>query len=235
VKQFRQSSGFSLLELAIVVVLIGILIGVAIPQTRRTMQNGRTKAAAKSAANMLSFARTSARASNRTFLVFFGVDAEAKGLKGLSGEPASIVVVDDSPSPNCKIDGDEQIWSVPEFEDGIDFQLATVEGAVAIAGDAGSGNPSAGFKGTSFTDSSGASARWILFGADGVPRRFKTGTGCKPNATSEVGRGGGTVYLAGAIPGEDLSTGRQYAIELAPLGGVKVHRFDWSRKAWRVR
>ena len=71
-----------------------------------------------------------------------------------------------------------------------------------------------------FLDPGDDPARWVVFLPDGIPRAFAI----DPFEVGDVGTGSGAVYVT--------SGARDYAIVLAPLGGVRVHAWDRGAEAW---
>jgi type II secretory pathway pseudopilin PulG len=221
----------------VAVAMIGVITALAVPSMRASVQNSNTKAAAHDVAGLLNFARSKAMQTGNSHLVYFNNDPDGQ-LQQLDGagvlQNVSMLVVADA-DENCQPDAGAQAWSLPAFDPGINFQLPA--GLVQLATDTGEAVDVVTVgSGVSFTDPSGGDTDWISFGVDGIPRRFNVGVAdCDPDAQAEIGLGGGVVYLAGRMPGRNFNTGRQYAIELAPLGGVKLQRYDYSVGAWRIR
>ncbi len=224
-----------MLELMVVVAIIGILSAMATPRLTTMVQNTRTKTAARGVAEMLAFANSKAQQTGDPYLVLINADTTGAGLTLPDGRSAAVLVVADT-NEDCQLSAGEESWGLESFESGIVFQMRQTDGVSQIVGDAGSGTAAAtqGW-GASFSEPGNDNARWVLFGKDGIPRRFELNADCDPDSQSEIGRGGGTIYVAGAVPGNNFTTGRQYAIELAPLGGVNVWAFNWSTDNWRVR
>jgi len=242
VKQTANKSGFTMLEMMIAVAIIGVLVAVAAPSFQYMRLNSKTKATARSVADMLDFARSKAMQTGDPHLVFFGLDMDGDPYVFPNGDVSAMFVLHDIDTPvvpaNCRRDGGETVYALPQLE--VDVALRRSNGdppvlaVVPILGDVGdqAGVP---INGMSFTLPNGGPAAWIIFGKDGIPRRFNAGADCDPESETEIGRGGGAVYVVGAINGSSDVTGRQYAVELTPMGGVKIHRYEWSTDSWRVR
>lgn len=238
-KQTAKQSGFTMLELMIAIAMIGILAALSVPGFQRMRSNGLTKASARSVADMLDFARSKAMQTGNPHLIFFGVDTAGNPYLTQGGTPSPMFVVEDSVTEDCLVTNGELIYAINTTIPGIGYFRALgnpplIPGVPATAGDVG--DPAAVLvNGMSFTLPGGAPAQWILFGGDGIPRRFDAGALCDGDSESEIGRGGGTVYVNGTVVGANDWDGRQYAIEVSPLGGVKIQRYDWSANAWRIR
>jgi prepilin-type N-terminal cleavage/methylation domain-containing protein len=71
----RNSRGFSLVELLVVVSLVFLLSGMAIPSIRKSVGSSRLRAAATLLASEISYARTIAVSRNAVFQVQFNVAA----------------------------------------------------------------------------------------------------------------------------------------------------------------
>ncbi len=235
-KRGARKGGFTMLELMIVVVVIGILAAVSAPRMKRMMRNAETKTAARSVYDLVSFARAKSIETGTPHLVFFEEDTVGNSLTLSDGRPAAMLVVGDSVVQDCLITADEPTWGIPSFGPGIQFGLATTSGASQTAGDLGGAVvTAAGNHGNSFADADGSAGSWILFGGDGIPRRFNSGSNCQPTSQLAVGPGGGVIYLWGALPGEAATKGRQYAVEVSPLGNVGSFTFNWGTDSWRIR
>ncbi len=237
-KQTAYKSGFTIIELMIAVAMIGVLVAIAAPSIQNMMLNSKTKATARSVADMLDFARSKAMQTGNPHLVFFGLDTDGDPFVHPNGDVSAMFVLEDDVVTNCRRDPNEAVYAIPQLEVDVAFRRsngdAPVPAVVPTLGDVGD-QAAVPVTGMSFTLPNGNSAGWILFGKDGFPRRFDAGADCDAESESEIGRGGGVVYVAGARAGSSDVTGRQYAIEMTPMGGVKLHRYEWSTNSWRVR
>jgi len=223
----RTQGGFSMFEMMVVAAIIGIVAALAVPSWRVMQANNRLRDATGDIADALLVARARAIASGHRFVVYFntglngGADVCGNLLVDVQGNAVPILVLDDglpgNPNYNCCVDAGEPFQTLPAAQGvqwGVDFAGA------AAPGDA---DPSASFAtGSSFTSPANATTEWVAFRPDGVPVGFAdTGGACAPG---ETGTGGGAVYVN--------NDQRDAAVVLAPLGGVKVHRFERSGAVW---
>lgn len=233
----HSTGGFTAIELMITVAIIGVVVALAVPNMRASIQNSRTKASAHEVAGLLSYARSKAMQTGTSHVVYFNLDpnGQLQAVNGLGVAQNIAMLVAADADEDCQPDAGTETWSLAAFDPGVGFMLAP--GLPQLAGDAGiAADVNTEGSGVSFTAPDGADTTWISFGYDGIPRRFNVGLGnCNPAAQAEIGFGGGVIYIAGRSPGHALNTGRQYGIELAPLGGVKLHRYDYASNAWRIR
>jgi prepilin-type N-terminal cleavage/methylation domain-containing protein len=69
----RSRQGFTLVELLVVIVVIGVLSGIAAPNVSRMMDSYRVRAASRQLATELQYAKTKAIAENANYQVHFDV------------------------------------------------------------------------------------------------------------------------------------------------------------------
>ena len=245
----RKTAGFSLVEAAIVIAIIGIVMAAAMPNVSRYFETGRGRAAAKSVADAFTVARAQAIRTGSNHIVFFRLPGAVGGFSGdVAGTPLTdavgigaavaveVLILNDglpgSANQNCQIDAGEPIiyygrnaqrgqeWG--SANDGINWgpNLAPL-GTAAPDDDAVVAIPPGG---SSFRGPNGAAppfVSWVLFRPDGIPVAMDNFC-----ATGRLGSGGGTIYMNTA--------NRDYAITLSPLGGVRVHTWDVARAGWTL-
>ena len=243
----RDSAGFTLIEAAVVIAIIGIVMAAAMPNVSRYFETGRGRAAAKSVADAFTVARAQAIRTGNNHIVFFRLNQAAGGFAGdVAGNPLTdavgvagavpveVLILNDgapgSANQNCQIDPGEPIiyygrnaqrgqeWGSPN--DGINWGAAIAPAATeAPDDDAVNAIPALG---SSFRAPNGAAppfVSWVLFRPDGIPVAMDNFC-----ATGRLGSGGGTIYMN--------TTNRDYAITLSPLGGVRVHVWDVAAAGW---
>ncbi len=224
----RKKAGFTLVELAVVVALIGIFAAMAIPNISQWTTHQRLKGAARDVGNVFTIARSQAIRTGNNHVVFFMApaistqDPRGNDLLNQSGVPSAVLVLNDGPAAgaNCSIDLGEVVTSVP-LTPGLNWGVtnatlrAPLDTALPPITD-----------GLTFTNPiSPANARsWVLFRRDGIPVGFSGDvlTGC--GTIGGTGTGGGTGYVTDG--------NRDYAVVLTPLGGVRLHAWDETRGQW---
>jgi len=245
----KKTAGFTLVEAAVVIAIIGIVMATAMPNISRYFETGRGRAAAKSVADAFTIARAQAIRTGNNHVVFFRLATGAGGFAGdVNGTPLTdavgvpgavaveVLILDDglpgSANQNCQIDVGEptiyfgrnaqrgQEWG--SANDGINWgrNLAPVA-TEAPDDDAVNAIPALG---SSFRGPNGAAppfVSWVLFRPDGIPVAIDNFC-----TTGRLGSGGGTIYMNTA--------NRDYAITLSPLGGVRVHVWDVATAGWTL-
>ena len=215
----------SLIEVAVVMGIIGILTAVAIPSIQEMLERRRLQGFARDLGNMFQIARSQAIRTGNYQIVYFGplgtADPAGTVLVDSSGATVPMLILDDgSPATaNCHIDGGEDQETIP-LPNQIAFGVS--EATFIVPTDTGT----AGFtppqtSGTTASDADNNATNWALFRPDGVPVGFEpTATTC--GTIGDTGTGGLGLYIN--------SGGRDYAVTLAPLGSVRVHA--WNGGAW---
>jgi len=190
----------------------------AVPSFRTYFANQHLKEAARSVANVLDQARTSAIQSGQNQIVYFQLDPTGAALTDGSGRVVPVLLVQDGPvpAPNGVIDAGEPKTPV-EAEAGVNWGVTFATGPAP-------GDPDPVHKfatGPTFLTPAKAAARWVVFHADGLPRSYSIA----PYTEGAVGTGGGAIYLTNGA--------RDYAVVLSPLGGVKVSAWNRGAAQWR--
>lgn len=214
----RRDAGMTLIEIATVIALIGVVAAVAFPMFGGVMKDQRAKGAARSVADAFNIARAEAIRTGKTHLVV---------LQQALGATEPVVVVNDGTpdTADCTIAAGEVVHSVTAVDDVSWGTTPTLANGAAAPSDPGAA-PAEVASGSSFTDATrnpANPATWVLFQPDGLPRLFTPGAGsCDQIGLS--GQGGGAVYLT--------NTRRDYAVVLSHLGTTRVHVWDPQAGAW---
>ena len=216
----------TLIEIALVMAIVGILAAIAVPNTIRWQRDQRVKAAAHDVADLLVLARAEATRTGNRYVVIYGPsgtqDPAGTAITGANGT-VPFLVLNDGPAAtaNCKIDGGEAKSVVEVVRD--------VRWGVALATTAAPNDPAAGAfaapqtRGGTTLSPAGAAVQWLMFRPDGVPVRFQ-GTSTTCGTIGATMQGGAAFYLTNGT--------RDYAIVLSPMGGVRIHRWNVGAGAW---
>ena len=216
-----RRAGFTLIELAIVIVIISIMAALAVPAMNRWMANARLKEAARQVGDAFALARENAIRTGDYQIVFFQKDMLGAALVS-NGVPVPILTLDDgrpgTPGHNCRITPAKGQTTV-SAQVGVNWGVAFATGRAP--NDTGVG-PWPTVTGSTFADPTGAGTTWVMFGPNGIP--VGVTAACVVGGT---GTGSGTIYLSNPY--------RDYAVSLSPLGGVYVTTWDQSAApaAWR--
>lgn len=224
-RRIATREGFSLIEVAIALAIVGIVSALTLPNVTRYMENARGRAAAKSVADAFNFARAQAIRTGNNHIVFFATggagDTAGNALESDDGRAVPILVLNDgrpgSADQDCEIDADEERFTF-EAQTGVGWGHNSAPAAEQAPDDMSVTSIPA--SGSSFFEPDGATAAtWVQFRPDGVPVAIDDA--CDAGRT---GSGGGTIYL--------WTENRDYAVTLAPLGGVRVHVWNSLAGAW---
>jgi prepilin-type N-terminal cleavage/methylation domain-containing protein len=219
----RRTAAFTLIEVMIVVAVIGAFVGIAAFAMRDAFGNSAAKSGARSVADLLMLARTEAIRTGDNHVVFFEMDAQDNPLTGPNGSGAVALLIRDADADG-RVDTGEAVDAIymQQVRTGIGWGSAF---ASLTNAQAPNDNPGATFPESdtdficcSFLEPDADPARWVVYLPDGLPRAFSIG----PFTTGPVASGNGAVYVT--------SGSRDYAVVLAPLGGVRVHA--WGETAW---
>ena len=219
----RRRAGFTLVELAVVLGIVGVLMLMAAPVFVRWQDDQDAKRAARGIADLLMLARSEAIRTGDPHVVFFGPpgsqDPAGTNIEDSGGNYVPALVLDDGPvaTANCRIDGGEAIEVIRPI-DGLAWgvALATTQ--------APNDNGTAAFtppqsSGSTFADPTGTARSWLLFRGDGMPVVF-SGAGGNCGTVGSKGSGGAALYLTNGK--------RDYSVVLSPLGSVRVHAWSES-------
>jgi type II secretory pathway pseudopilin PulG len=213
----RRRQGMTLNELAIGLAITSIMIAIAMPALSRIATQQRGRATAHLLSGAFQLARGEAIRTGNIHLVFLQTDAQGNPLVDESGDPTSLVVVDDgapgSANQNCRIDAGETVAHVDLAPD---VALGQADAVGKAPNDLGAG---ALVGASSFQDPAANPASWVLFRPEGLPLAFDAA--CTVGAT---GTGAGAFYLNAG--------GRDYASLLLPLGATRVDAWDADAGAW---
>ena len=220
-----SARGFTLIEIAIALAIIGVVTAMSLPNVSKYLENANGRAAAKSVADAFNFARAQAIRTGNNHVVFFAAggagDTAGNALQGSDGRNVPILVLNDgrpgSANQNCVIDAGEEIV-VFDAQVGVGWGNNSAPATEQAPDDAAVTSIPA--SGSSFFAPNGTTAvTWVEFRPDGVPVAIDSTC-----AAGRLGTGGGTIYL--------WTQKRDFAVTLAPLGGVRVHVWNSGAGAW---
>jgi prepilin-type N-terminal cleavage/methylation domain-containing protein len=225
-KGMRLRAGVSLIEIAVVVVVLGVLAAVAVPNINEWSRHQRLRSAARDLNDLLLLARSDAIRTGRRQIVYFGRPGATDpggGAIQRNGSWVPVLRTDDgvATASNCKIEAGEAREVVAPV-DGISWGVSVATGRVPTDGGYGPFNPAL-WDGGTFGSAVGIGVHWVMFGPDGVPVTFNGGGGVC-GVVGGLGSGGGGLYLT---DGE-----RDYAVVVSPIGSVRVHHWDPGAGAW---
>ncbi len=223
VHESRRKAGVTLIEIAVVIALIGVLLGISFSSFQSWQENERTTAAARGVADLLRMAASDAVRTGHVQIVFLSIagsgDVMGGNLTDPNGDWVPMLVLDDgdpgSAGQNCRIDAGEPtrvLQAVP----GLGWGSALAGGAKA-PGDA---TAILATQGSSFATPAGAGTTWVAFMPDGRP----VGMDAACNF-GQLGSGNGGIYVTNGS--------RDFAVVLNALGGVRLHAWDAAAGAWQ--
>jgi prepilin-type N-terminal cleavage/methylation domain-containing protein len=221
-------SGFTLLEVMVASAVMLILASAAVPAFGRWQETQRARTAARTIAEALLLARSSAIRSGNNHVVFFrtpGVgtsDAAGNDIADTQGNSVPILVINDGPAAaaNCHIDPGETIKAYP-FVQGSNWGTT-----VATANAPLDTNVTNRAQGVTFASPTNAAlpVPWVLFRGDGIPVTFSGDALLGCDVIGSLGSASGGVYLT--------STNRDFAIVLTPVGTSRLHVWNPGNAAW---
>jgi prepilin-type N-terminal cleavage/methylation domain-containing protein len=224
----ESRGGFTLIEMAVVVGLLTIVIGLSASLFASVRESQRAKGAAREVADLLNLARAEAIRTGNRHIVYFG----NPGTTDPSGNPflfdgqwVPVLLIDDGPpdTSDCRIDAGEAVDAiVPAPLLGISWGVAAASAAVPTDSGGAPFDP-ASWDGGTFDDPTNAKTNGIMFRPDGVPVTF-TGAVGSCGTVGNVGTGGGGLYVTDGA--------RDFAVVLTPLGGVRLHVWAAGAGAW---
>jgi type II secretion system protein H len=106
-----NKDGFTLLELLVVLVVIGLLAAFVLPRMGGTLSNLQLRTAARQVAAAMRYATQKAMSEQRPFALRF--DADAGDIR-LVPSTATSAIPDEQPVPAERLPGDLDRWKLPE-------------------------------------------------------------------------------------------------------------------------
>jgi prepilin-type N-terminal cleavage/methylation domain-containing protein len=216
VRATRSRGGFTLIEMMIVVVLIGVVSSMAVSSFSSFVGDQDLTSSARSVESMFSLARSESIRSGNIYIAMVGTDPSGATLLDPNGEPVGALMFDDgrpgSANQNCAIDGGEIRVG---FSIASGSNLGLAGSAAQLVTDTGEGDITSG---SSFVDADGDPATWVMFRPEGTVVAFSADC-----ATGSPGSGGGAIYLTDGD--------RNAAVVMTPLGSSRVHSWagSWTR------
>jgi Tfp pilus assembly protein FimT len=199
----------TLLELMIALMLVGLMVALGMSQVSDWAEYQRAATSARSVADAFSLARAEAIRTGSNHILAFDIET------ALTGIDTDIVIANDGPlaSSNCQIASSEIVQRV-RLERGVSFGSTA---SLVAPNDPGTTTNAA--SGTSFQNAGGAAASWVMFGADGLPRRFTPNVSSTPPcaALGPAGQAAAAIYV--------MNSHRNYAVVMTPLGLARLHRY----------
>jgi prepilin-type N-terminal cleavage/methylation domain-containing protein len=213
----RPDHGFTLIEMMVALAVMAAVILLVATRLDRWREIEAVKSAARNVEGAFSYARNEAIRTGNNHILFIRTDIAGNPLEDADGNTVPVLILDDgrpgSADQNCEIDADEP-FEVVRLERGVAFG-ATAATTPAPQDDGGSPFDT----GSSFSDTDGNEADWVLFRPDGMPRSIDADC-----TVGSLGSGGGGLYLSNAE--------RDAAVVLSPLGSSRVYVWNSETSQW---
>lgn len=224
-RALRRTHGFTLIEIAMVLAIIGAMVLVSAPNFSAWRSSQQVRSGARSAGDALSQARADAMRSGVTHVVLLRIpgvgttDPTGTDLVDGNGDPVAITVLQDD-DDDCYIDALEP-RSVYRLETDVAFGSSNTLTKAPL-----DNTPPTSATGATFSDPTAPATplRWVLFRPDGIPLAFEGDVGAGCGTIGTIGSGAGGIYLTNGD--------RDYAVVMTPLGGIRLHAFNNDNNAW---
>ncbi len=222
----RTNTGFTIVEIMIVVAIAAIMVALGYPSWQRMNDNIRLKAAARAVQDSFGYAREQAVRTGRRHLVLSQTPpAAATDACGLA-IPNPLMVLDDV-NANCCIDAGEPMWIPEELSQPGVQQTAfwgVTNATFPVPEDAGGGDETLG---STFLQPTGVGANGVAFRGDGIP--ITLSAAC---VAGNVGSGAGGYYFTNGRPGLGAAERRDIAVVVTALGTSKVYSWNFATAVW---
>ncbi len=213
-----QTNGQGKTEWLLAAAIVCLLAAVAVPTIRHQPRPHVAVAPVMDLEGLLTLAREQAIATGESHLVYFESDSQGNQVTDDVGAPVLALVARDS-NRDGRASPSEYVASVP-----VDPEAGVVGWGRSQA--PRSANGDTGLRragGWSFTGPHGlASARWLMFGPDGMPRALSFET----RLVGPPGSGAGALYAYSATD--------DYAVVLSPWGDVEVQHWNGDASRWQL-
>ncbi len=226
----KRRQGITLIEITIVVVILGVMAGMAVPAMQDLRNDQRLRSSIRATADSFSLARAQAiRTGSNVIVVFQGATGGTPPAALQSTNIIDIVIDGVAATADCTIADTEVVWTMTADATSNSLNWGTTPGnagTTPVPSDPGLA-PTNSFQGSTFTDATITTATidntkfasWVVFQPDGLPR-LMTPADCANLGTA--GQGGGGIYVTNGR--------RDYAVVLSALGTARVH--NWEGTQW---